>query len=165
MRRSVALALVVPALLLPLAGCSDGRKIPTPPVCLTAPGDWLTALDAAPDQVAIDDNTLISSCLPKDQVPAQQEEVGRTAVEVATQLAAFYKTSGGGQKPLPSVEKAALMAGYLVGALEKGAAETQGIHSTLVNRVEAAATNGLDRAGRQVQAAYDKGREAGLESG
>ncbi len=160
MRRTLAFALVVPALLLPLAGCGSEGKVPTPPPCLAAPAAWTGALKSAPDQVLLHRVTPISLCLPKDQSPAQQEEVGRVAVEVATRLSAKSK-SGSASAGASS----ALMAGYLVGALEKGADETEGIHSTLVDRVEAAATNGLDGRDQEIQAAYQRGYEAGLKSG
>ena len=57
---------------------------------------------------------------------------------------------------------ATIRAGYLVGALKKGAEGTDGIHATLVQRVEAAATNNLDEAQR---AEYERGLEAGSDEG
>ncbi len=175
MRRTLAFALILPAIVLPFTGCSDGRKIATPPACLSDAATWVTALSDAPNQVRISGATPISECLVKEQAAAQHEEVGKTAVEVATQLAAFYKGAGKDKKQTGSGEKvnqgsasseqAAIMAGYLVGAIEKGADETEGIHATLVDRVEAAATNGLAGADQQIQGAYQQGHEAGLQSG
>lgn len=167
MRKSLAIALALSALALPFVGCSDGRQVATPPACMTAAQDWVTALAAAPDRVLIDQASPISDCLPKYQGAAQIQEVGDTAVEAATQLSAFLKAGSGGQagKDSESSAEAALMAGYLVGAVEKGAASTNGIHDTLVQRVKAAATNHLDEASPKVRAQYRKGREAGLESG
>jgi len=164
-RRTLAFALILPALALPFAGCGGKGMGPTPPACITAPQVWLTALSKAPGDVAIDQSTPISTCLPKDQASAQQEEVGRTAVEVATQLSRFIKAGEGAQKDYESSAEAALMAGYLVGALQRGAKETEGIHTTLVNRVEAAATNGLSGASQKLQGSYQEGHKAGLESG
>jgi hypothetical protein len=161
------LAIVLPTLALAFYGCSDGRKVSTPPACLTAEATWVTALADAPQQVLLDGNTPISSCLPKYQSAAQHEEVGKSAVASATQLAVFYKDGGKGKNASPSASarQAALMAGYLVGALAKGAEETEGVHETLVNRVEAAATNGLEDAGQELQGAYQQGHEAGLKNG
>ena len=164
MRKSLALALILPALALPFAGCGSGAGIPTPPACLTTPEIWMTALAEAPDQVLIEGDSKISECLPADQTAAQQEEVGRTAVEVASRLATFTKASGKDGDYESSVE-AALMAGYLVGALEKAAEESEGIHATLVSRVEAAATNGLQGASPKIRRTYEKGYEAGRETG
>jgi hypothetical protein len=166
-RKSFAIALILPALALPFTGCSDGRQVATPPACMTAAQDWVTALAAAPDRVLIDQASPISDCLPKYQGAAQIQEVGNTAVEAATQLSAFLKGGSGGEagQDTESSAEAALMAGYLVGALENGAADTRGIHDTLVQRVKAAATNHLGEASPKVRAQYRKGREAGLESG
>lgn len=166
MRKSIAIVLVLPALALPFAGCGDGRQVATPPACMSASQDWITALAAAPDRVLIDQASPISDCLPKYQGAAQVEEVGDTAVETATRLSAFLRAgSGQAGDDYESSAEAALMAGYLVGAIEKGAASTNGIHHTLVQRVKAAATNNLGEASPKLRAQYRKGREAGLESG
>jgi hypothetical protein len=162
--------LILPALGLLFSGCSDGRKVATPPACLSASSTWVTALSSAPDQVLLQEVTPISDCLTKGQSAAKQQEVGKTVVETATQLGAFYKVAnktgaGKNQAGSDSAEQAALMAGYLVGAIQKGAEETEGIHATLTDRVETAATNGLDGASQQIQGAYQKGHEAGLEKG
>ena len=164
MRKPFALALILPALALAFTACGSGAKLPTPAVCLTTPGMWMTALAEAPDQVLIEDAAPISDCLPSDQAAAQQEAVGRTAVEVATRLSTFVQENGR-NGDLESPAEAALMAGYLVGAVERGAADSEGIHDTLASRVEAAATNGLDGAGPKLERLYRKGYEAGLESG
>lgn len=163
MRKAFTLTLVLPALAVFFAGCGAGGSVPTPPACVTSPGIWLTALAEAPDQVLIEDATPIADCLPADQAAAHQEEVGRTVVEVATILARGAKGELAGEAPTGA--RAAVAAGYLVGALEKAAGESQGIHASLVDRVKSAATNGLDGTGQQVQAAYGVGYEAGLESG
>ncbi len=164
MRKSLSLALILPALAILYAGCGSGAKLPTPPACQSTPEIWLTALADAPDQVLIEGDAPISTCLPSDQSAAQQEEIGRTAVEVGTRLSAFTKADGDEGDFESSIE-AALMAGYLVGALEKGAGETEGIHSTLVDRVKSAATNGLDGASPKIRATYNTGYEAGLDKG
>lgn len=167
MRKPLALALVITLTALAVTGCSDGRKIETPPACLGASSTWVTALSAAPDQVLLAKSTPISECIPQDQGAAQLEEVGKIAVETATQFSAFYKggEGGSGQTGSESSVQAALMAGYLVGALEKGAESSEGIHAALVTRVKSAATNGLEAAGQQVQGAFQKGHEAGRETG
>ena len=167
MRKTLAFALILPVILVAIAGCSDGRKISTPPACLAAPEFWLTALSSAPERVVIEESTPISECLPEKQTVANQEEVGRTAVIVASSLSSSIKeqSAASGNQNSPSAEEAALMAGYLVGALEKGANESGGIHDVMVTRVEAAATNGLDSAGPAVRQQYQEGRDAGLADG
>lgn len=164
MRKSLAICLLLPAFAIAFAGCSSGKMLPTPAACQTTPEIWLGALADAPDQVLLEQSTPISECLPEDQSAAQQEEVGRTALDVATTLSAsIKKTPEGGE--FKTADQSALMAGYLVGALEKGANETDGIHDTLIDRIENAATNGLDGASQEVQGAYQAGYQAGLEKG
>ena len=167
MRRSLALILILPVLAVAFAGCSDGRKIPTPAACQSTPAKWLAGLTSAPEQVMIEESTLISECFPADQSAAQQEEVGRTTVEVATALSDGIGAKAGSKQAadVPTGATAAIQAGYLVGAVEKAAESSAGIHATLVERVEAAATNGLDAEDQEIQGAYQRGYEAGLESG
>ena len=164
--RKTALCLILPVLALLLSACSDGRKVETPVACHATPERWLTALAEAPDQVLLENVTPISACLPADQSAAKQEEVGLTALEVANNLSGTIKASGGvAAGKNPNADRAALMAGYLVGAIEKGAGETDGIHDTLVTRIEAAATNGLDQAGQAIQGEFQVGYEAGRRDG
>jgi len=94
---------------------------------------------------------------------AEVKEVAemRAALEVlALRHAAPHLT-----RAILDAAEAATRAGYLVGALERGAAETGGIHAALVDRVESAATNGLEERPAAVREAYEAGRQAGLESG
>lgn len=175
MRRSLTLALLLPAFALSLAGCGKQEPVTTPVACLGGLHQWLSALNEINDtgqtpveaEVNLGGETLISDCIPPDQPAGQQETVGRTAVDVATGLARRTRSTGPPDSdavwmvPLRS----AYAAGYLVGALERGAKSSQGIHATLVDRVESAATNGLDARPEALQEAYEEGRGAGLESG
>lgn len=163
MRRSLAFVLILPALVLPFAGCGEEEDNSTPIACLGKPGVWLTALTSAPDQVKLEDSTPISECLPPDQSPGQQATVGGTAVEVASILSAAINGQVTGESS--TGDQAAIEAGYLVGALEQAAEGTQGINATLIDRVEAAATNNLGSQQQERQGAYQQGYEAGLESG
>lgn len=146
-----------------VSGCSQKDPPATPVACLEDEQRWLRALAEAPGPVMIEGTTRLSACLPPDQEAARQEEVGLIAVSAAVALARGAR--GEADPAGPAGARAALEAGYLVGALEKGADRTQGIHATLVNRVESAATNGLGDAAPEVRAAYGRGHEAGLESG
>jgi len=167
-RRALLYTLIVPALVIGFAGCGDDDEpAPTPAACLTDPRAWLTALEAAPGEVRLEGTTPISDCLPADQPAGLQAEVGGNAVNAATVLAAGNRK--GQEKVLAERgeahgEEAAVRAGYLVGAIERGAEDTQGINATLVDRVESAATNFLGE-GQELQGAYQRGYEAGRESG
>lgn len=162
--RAVALLLPVVAL---IAGCGPSSSA-TPEACVNGPEAWSEALASAPSPVRIYGEAAISECLPENQNAGRQATVGELALRVATGLARAER--GGGkalstdQARLTPVE-AATRAGYLVGALQRGAEKTSGIHASLVDRVESAATNGLEDRPAAVREAYESGREAGLESG
>lgn len=158
MRRALLSILILPALALGFAGCGgDDEPVSTPVACLGEPETWLTALAEAPGEVKLAGETPISDCLPADQPAGAQTNVGQTAVEVATTLSARMSKPTAGDAP-------AIQAGYLVGAVERASKESEGINATLLDRVEAAATNGLGR-GQELQGSYQQGYEAGRESG
>jgi len=164
-RSALAALILLPALL--AAGCGQADPT-TPEACTNDPASWSEALASAPEPVRIFGEAAISDCLPENQAAGKQATVGELALRVATGLARAER-SGGRALPtdrdrLTPVE-AATRAGYLVGALERGAAETGGIHAALVDRVESAATNGLEERPAAVREAYEAGRQAGLESG
>lgn len=109
--------------------------------------------------MALDGDTSISDCLVRNQNEGDLLNFGASITEVATGLGKDSKQPG------PAGLKAAIDAGYLVGAIEKGAEDTDGIHATLADRVRAAATNGLAGATDLKRAHYEAGVEAGKESG
>ena len=83
-------------------------------------------------------------------------ELVECAVEVATRLGREAT------RPGPQGISAAIQAGYLVGAMERGARETGGIHEVLIDRVRSAATNGITAPARTH---FEIGYEAGLRLG
>jgi len=157
-RRSLLLPLLL--LLLPLlaAACGD-EDASTPVACLEGPGKIETALVTAPEPVLIDGTVPISDCLVRGQADGDLINFGSDVVTVATRLG----TEAGGSGP--AAIAAAIRAGYLVGAVEKGAEQTDGIHAALVERVRGAATFRLERAGEGAQVHYDAGLEAGSNFG
>lgn len=157
---AVRYLLIIPVLFvsLTLAACGEG-DVATPTACLEGPDKISTALVTAPDQVMIDGTTPISDCLVGDQTTGDLVTFGADAVIVATRLGSEAGGTG------PEAVKAAIQAGYLVGAMEKGAEDSAGIHAALVDRVESAATNELDTSGDGAQVHYDAGLEAGLKYG
>lgn len=145
--------------LIAFAFSSCGEPDPdTPAACLGGPAEIRQALAGAPGQVRLGGGVAISDCLPRNQAAGPQQSVGRSLVLVAGKLAAA--ANGPGES-----EAAALQAGYLVGALKRGAEDSEGIHATLVERVSSAATNRLKRSTGEVRAAYGRGLAAGLEGG
>ena len=155
MRRALTASIFALLLLIPGCGASDDSA---PAACLRPPAAYLTALGAAPEEVRLAD-TPISSCLVENQAAGELTRVGAVLVRTTTVLNAQARKSPGGLAPV--------QLGYLVGAVDKGAKDTSGIHSDLVRRIEAAAT--FSPGGKPLpgafDAAYQRGMEAGRESG
>lgn len=154
-RNPLAIALAAAVI---LVGCGN-TEADTPDICFEKPASITAALRNAPDPVALDGDTTISECLVRNQPDGDLINFGTNITEVATGLGADAS------KPGPAGLKAAIDAGYLVGAVEKGAEDSDGIHATLVERVRAAATNGLADASDLERAHYEAGYEAGKENG
>jgi hypothetical protein len=158
MRASIAVAFAC-ILAAPIgAGCGN-QDDSTPVACLEGPAAYVTALRGAPGEVKIAGETPIGDCLAPNQTAGDLASVGATLVEVATRLNARAREEPGGP--------AALQLGYLIGAAEKGAEETEGIHADLVRRLTVAARFAPDAAplGTGFRAAYLEGFDAGHERG
>lgn len=128
MRRAAALAACIAALY--AVGCGDNEPA-TPAACLTGAHAYLGALRAAPGEVRLAGRTPISSCLVENQTAGELSRVGLAMVKTATALNAAARRAPGGQSNFAL--------GYLVGAVEHGAEDTNGVHADLVRRIEAAA--------------------------
>ena len=141
-----------------LAGCGDDDES-TPAACRDGALGYLAALADAPGEVMLDGEVPISDCLTENQGSGQLETVGETMIDAATQLNAEARSDPGGD--------ANLEVGYLVGAAERGAAETSGIHAELIRRLTAAAL--YSPGGRGLPArflsTYRGGVDAGREHG
>jgi hypothetical protein len=123
----IAIALLA---LVVLAGCGSTDSS-TPVACLEGEGAYLKALDAAPGEVKLRGETLISECLAENQKAGDLATVGTALVGVATKLNAEARAEPGGD--------ANLQLGYLLGAAERGASQTDGIHAELIRRLTSAA--------------------------
>jgi hypothetical protein len=131
-RRPAALAIC--ALLTAAVGCGSADQDSTPEACLSGSSHYFAALERAGDTVRLPGAVPISDCLVENQGAGDLATVGGTLVKVATQLNAEARRDPGGP---PTVQL-----GYLVGAVEKGASDTHGIHAELVRRIDAAALYG-----------------------
>jgi hypothetical protein len=151
-------ALVILAPLALLAACSSSEE-ETPAACLGSSGAYLEALKGAPAEVRLDDGTPISGCLVTDQDPADLGQVGEAVVEAATELNAAARRDPGGEDTV--------RLGYLVGAVQRGASDTDGIHADLVRRLDAAArfAEGGDPLPVSFERAFGRGYAAGQEAG
>jgi hypothetical protein len=157
MRRPTAWLAVAAALA--LAACSSDDEDATPAACLAPSAEYVRALETAPGEVLLDGETAISACLVGGQSPAELADAGESMVGAATELNAAARRDPGGDETV--------RLGYLVGAVQKGAAQTGGIHADLVRRLDAAARFAPQgqRLPVSFERAFGEGYAAGQESG
>lgn len=133
------------------SGCGANDAGELPEACRAGPGPVTAALERAPRTVTVR-GVRLSGCLPKSSPPTDVQAMGATYLAVAADLAEAARSRPEGA--------AALRLGYLVGAVERGAARTQGIHTEMVRRLEQEPAE-LESRSR----AYRRGRRAGRRSG
>ena len=122
--RSSALATALA--LLALVGCARDSSTTTPISCTRGPTEVRAALAQAPGEVRLAGKR-ISECFVRGAGSSAVQEVGLVFVPVADRLAAEARTKPAG----PS----ALRLGFLIGAIRRGVADTQGIYSELLRRL------------------------------
>ena len=127
--RLVAASLLA-CLALVLAGCGE-QDDSTPVACLEGAAAYEKALAAAPGEVLLGGETPISECFVRGQTGGDLSRLGEAMVETATDLNAQAQTDPGGD--------ASVQLGYLLGAAERGAEESEGIHADLLRRLTVAA--------------------------
>lgn len=142
-----------------LAGCGESRDSETPVACLEGAQAYEQALARAPGAVMLGGETPLEDCLAENQSGGDLGAVGEAMVETATALNAEARQDPGGQ--------ATLELGYLIGAAERGAEETEGIHTDLVRRLIVAArfTPGDETLSPAFLAVYREGFDAGRNGG
>lgn len=157
MRISIAIALAV--LLVALAGGCGSQDDSTPVACKEGADAYLKALAAVPGAVELNGGTRISDCLAENQQGGDLAAVGTALVEAATELNAEARER-------PSSD-AALRLGYLIGAAQRGADRTEGIHADLLRRLTVAAryAPGRQPLSPAFLAAYRQGYDAGHAGG
>ncbi len=139
-----------------IAGCGGTTsESATPIACLNGSAAYLRALESAPGPVEIAGRTPISDCLAENQEAGDLATVGTALVGAATRLNSEARADPGGP--------ANIELGYLVGAVEKGAEGTQGIHADLVRRLTAAAA--YSPGGESQPATFLEAYKEGMASG
>jgi hypothetical protein len=128
MRRCLSIAAIL--LASTAIGCG-ATSDSTPVACLQGPGPYLAALKDAPGTVELSDGTTVGGCLVENQKPGDLATVGAALVTATAQLNAEARAEPGGA--------ANLRLGYLLGAAQRGAGGTSGIHADLIRRLSAAA--------------------------
>jgi len=148
MRRALAVPLA--AVALAGAGCRDDHP-PLSPLCVDSESAIARALERAPGNVALADGTPLSQCVARALDSGDLQSFGALVVHVADQLAERARRD----------PRAALRLGFLIGAAERGAAHSNGIHAELVHRLQATAR----RVPPGASATLERGRRAGERRG
>lgn len=151
-------AMVFAAACFVAVGCGEPSDS-TPVACLEGTGAYLKALEDAPGVVELRGETLISECLAENQQAGDLATVGTALVTATTRLNAEARAEPGGD--------ASLRLGYLLGAAERGAEGTDGIHAELIRRLSAAARYSPDNRPLPPAflSAYREGFDAGQATG
>lgn len=118
------LAVGLAAMIGAAAGCGSSVK-PLPPACSDGPSAIVRALASAPGSVRLGDGTPLSDCVARAYDDGEVQQLGFSFTPAADRLAARRTAA------------AALQLGYLVGAVRRGAARTNGVQGELVRRLEA----------------------------
>ncbi|OJU83872.1 MAG: hypothetical protein BGO11_03340 [Solirubrobacterales bacterium 70-9] len=144
-----------------LAGCggSSAKDERQPVACREGTGVYLEALRAAPGDVILAGETPISGCLVPTAEEGELVDLGEAALAAATKLNAAARAEPDGP--------AALQLGYLLGAIARGSAKTEGVHAELLRRLTVAArfAPAGEPLSQRFLAAYEKGFAAGRKHG
>lgn len=149
MSRALAAALL--AATLATAGCSRDEREDLPSACTGGAEAFRDALRGAPGEVRLD-GVAISDCFVRESDAGDVVILGQGVLDAAAPL------SDGARAEPESPE--AVQLGFLIGAVRRGASETQGIHDELVRRLDQEA-GGLEAG----SAAFRRGLAAGGRSG
>ena len=160
-RTTLALLLVAALGAALLAGCGGGahKDEHAPVACREGVATFLEALKAAPGEVILSGEAPISDCLIVGAEEGELADLGEGALAAATKLNAEARAASGGT--------AAVELGYLLGAIARGAADTEGTGGELLRRLTVAAryAPGREPLSPQFLAAYEKGFAAGRSHG
>jgi hypothetical protein len=140
------------ALALGLSGCGK-EKHHLAPVCVADEQTILRALVRAPGQVTLPGGVRLSACVDDARSDAELQNLGFIYGNVARRLAERVRGS----------DRAATQLGYLIGAVRRGAAHSNGIHAELVRHLEQ--VTGIDGPPAAHRAAYRRGLTAGERRG
>lgn len=155
--RLAASALAAALLCVSALGCGSQDES-TPVACLEGAAAYEKALRDAPGEVLLAGETPISDCLASNQKPGDLAQVGEATIDAATALNAEARAGD---------RRAAVELGYLIGAAQRGAADSEGIHSDLLRRLTVAAryAPGKQPLSPAVLRAYRTGYAAGQSKG
>lgn len=142
---------------LSLGGCAREAETPLPAACTAGPDAIVEALRAAPEPVRLDgaergEGVALSECLDDTSDGGEVAQIGSIYLAAATEL-----SNAAGEDP---DGPEAVRLAYLVGATQRGAARSQGVHYELARRLEQELAV-LGRRTPAVRAALRAGRAGG----
>jgi hypothetical protein len=156
--RALPTLLVALAVSAALAACGEAGDT-TPVACLEGPAPYLSALEHAPGKVELHGEVPISGCLVENQQAGDLATVGSAMLSATTRLNSEARAKPGSE--------ANLQLGYLLGAAQRGAEETEGVHAELIRRLSAAASYSPDNRPlpSHFKGTYQEGFDAGNSGG
>jgi hypothetical protein len=156
--RALAASLLACAALAAVVGCGQQHNS-TPSACLSGVVNYEKALAKVPGEVLILGETPISDCLVPNQKAGDLARVGETLLKAVTDINFKSRDTPDGHE--------ALALGYLMGAVQRGADRTEGIHSDLVRRLTVAArySPGKEPLPPSFYKIYREGFDAGRSGG
>jgi hypothetical protein len=154
MRRRLVVPIAALALAFAAVACGE-QGDSTAMACLEGPEPFLDALHAAPARVELSGGVPISDCLAENQKGGDLATVGAALIEAATKLNAEARAAPGGA--------ANVQLGYLLGATQRGADHTNGIHAELIRRLAVAARYSPEN--RPLPPAFTRAYREGFDAG
>lgn len=137
-----------------LAGCGASEE-PLPVACQADADAYAEALAAAPETVRLDETTTLAECVRRSSSDAELVAVGAQLTTLGERLE--LRAAGGDRA-------AAVQLGYLIGATERAARDTEGVHAELAYRLERSGAAAIDAA-PGVEGALAGGIRAGSARG
>lgn len=139
------------ALMVMLGGCSREPDAGLPAACSEGSAAIREALREAPGDVSVD-GTALSACFDDTSDGGEVQQIGATYLAVAADLSSAAAADPDGE--------AAVQLAYLVGAVQRGASGSQGVHYELTRRLEQE-LDGLGPPEAEVREALRAGRAEG----
>ena len=134
-----------------VAGCGKDTGSDVPAACRDATAAQVrSALESAPGRVRLA-GVPLSDCFNRNAGQGDVEALGAVFIDVAENLAGEARRGRDGE--------AATRLGYLLGAADRGAGRTQGIHTELIRRLRTTS------AGLEDDAGFRRGQSAGRANG
>lgn len=135
-------------------GCGGSSAAPASALCTQGRDPMVKALRAAPAPVRLADGTRLSECVTRSQDEGTLQSFGVVVTRLADDLA-----DRAAREPAVAIEL-----GYLIGAVRRGAAATNGVSLELAHRLESTVRR-MGGEAPAAAAALQRGLRAGERTG